>query len=48
MMGHTNKQTKRQKRLLLYIYSILAWEPSVAQDTHSYSRRLPARFLPGN
>ena len=29
---------------------ILAWEPSVAQDTHSYSRRLPAlrRFLPGN
>ena len=31
-------------------YSILAWEPSAAQFTKSYPRRLPAliRFLTGN
>ena len=37
-----------KQRLLLYL--LLAWEPSAAQVTHSYSRRLPAliRSLPGN
>ena len=32
------------KIIHLSIYKLLAWEPSVAQSTHSYSRRLPALF----
>ena len=39
----TVKETfKGREARSLFIYSILAWEPSVAQITHSYSRRLPA------
>ena len=35
MIGHENKQD-------YYFIYILAWEPSAAKVTKSYSRRLPA------
>ena len=42
--------SKGRQTFLIYYISALAWEPSVAQGTHKYSRRLPAlrRFLLGN
>ena len=35
----------REKNYLDIIMNLLAWEPSVAQDTHSYSRRKLKTFL---
>ena len=41
MIRQTNKQTDKHI-LQLYIHIQQAWEPSAAQVTNSYSRRLPA------
>ena len=41
-MGWLADVGKRRICFIYVILYILAWEPSVAKGTHSYSRRLPA------